>query len=177
ATHWLMLPRRPRGSWNAGERGRALTLLEFVGDRGGVHPRQVEAPFAHGTVTSYWGGISSATTHLLDAMHYRGWLRVARREGGIRIYAVHEHGLGPADPAERRARLDALIDAGLRIYAPLPTAILSVLVRRLRFAAPQWHGELKGALLRAKERLSHARVDGLDWYWPAEEDPAHSAPQ
>ena len=30
----------------------------------------------------------------------------------------------------------------------------------------------KGALQRAKERLAHARVDGIDWYWPAGEDPA-----
>ena len=32
--------------------------------------------FSHGRVTNYWGGSSSATTHLLDAMHYGGWLRV-----------------------------------------------------------------------------------------------------
>jgi uncharacterized protein YcaQ len=31
---------------------------------------------------------------------------------------------------------------------------------------------LKNALLRVKERLSHARVGGVDWYWPAEEDVA-----
>ena len=28
--------------------------------------------FAHGTVTNYWGGSSSATTHLLEDMHYSG---------------------------------------------------------------------------------------------------------
>ena len=43
----------------------------------------------------YWGGSLNATTHLLDAMHYRGLLRVARRESGVRIYTAHEHGLGP----------------------------------------------------------------------------------
>jgi uncharacterized protein YcaQ len=171
------VPAEGRGPWPAARRKQAQLLLDFVRERGEVHPREVNDYFSHGTVRNYWGGSSSATTHLLDAMHYRGWLRVARREGGIRVYAPHEHGLGPADPAERQARLDALVDAGVRIYAPLPAPILSVLVRRLRFAAPQWHGELKGALLRAKERLSHARVDGLDWYWPAEEDPARSAPQ
>jgi uncharacterized protein YcaQ len=29
---------------------------------------------------------------------------------------------------------------------------------------------LKRAVTRAKQRLSHARVDGVDWYWPADED-------
>jgi hypothetical protein len=51
---------------------------------------------------------------LLAAMHYRGMLRVVRREKGIRIYAVHEHGPAPADAAERRARIDALVDALFR---------------------------------------------------------------
>ena len=50
------------------------------------------------------------------------------------------------------------------------------LVRRLRYAVPQWHGELKSALARARQRLSHARVDGVDWYWPAEEDAAGATP-
>jgi uncharacterized protein YcaQ len=45
-------------------------------------------------------------------------------------------------------------------------------VRRLRFAVPQWRSELKNALQRVKQRLSHARVDDVDWYWPAEEDVA-----
>jgi uncharacterized protein YcaQ len=129
-------------------------------------------------VRNYWGGSSSATTQLLDAMHYQGLLRVARRENGIRIYSEHQHGLGPSDSAERRARIDALVDVVVRIYAPLPSASLSFFVRhRLRFAVPQWHGELKSALQRAKQRLSHTRVDGVDWYWPGEEDAARRTPQ
>jgi uncharacterized protein YcaQ len=163
--------------WPAARRKRAQLLLEFVRERGAVHPREVDDHFSHGTVRNYWGGSSSATTHLLDAMHYRGWLRVARREGGIRIYTAHEHGPEPADEAGRRGRLDALVDVAVRIYAPLPGRSLSNFVRRLRFAAPQWHGELKGALLRARERLSHARVEGVDWYWPAGQNPARSARQ
>jgi uncharacterized protein YcaQ len=79
-----------------------------------VHPREVDNHFSHGTVRNYWGGSSSATTQLLDAMHYRGLLRVARREGGIRIYAAHEHGLGPTDAAARRARIDVLVDLVVR---------------------------------------------------------------
>jgi len=180
----LMHPRSDSGvpadsprPWPAARKRKARLLLEFVRERGAVHPREVDAHFSHGRVRNYWGGSSSATTHLLDAMHYRGWLRVARREGGVRIYAAHQHGPGPADAAERRARIDALVDAAVRIYAPLPGGSLSYFVRRLRFAVPQWHGELKSTLQRAKERLSHARLDGVDWYWPAEEDPARSAPQ
>jgi len=45
------------------------------------------------------------------------------------------------------------------------SASLSIVVNRLRFAVPQWHNELKSALLRAKQRLSHAQLNRIDWYW------------
>ena len=153
--------------WPIAQRRRAPLLLEFVRERGVVHPRDVDEHFSHGKVTNYWGGSSNASTHLLDLMHYRGLLRIARREKGIRLYSAYEHSAGPADEAERRSRVDALVDIVVRIYAPLPAASLSVYVRRLRYAAPQWRDELTAALQRAKERLLRARVDGTDWYWPA----------
>jgi uncharacterized protein YcaQ len=181
----LMHPRR-RGQapWSVAGGRHVRSLLEFIRARGPVHPRQVDDHFALGTVTNFWGGSSSATTHLLDAMHYRGLLRVVRREGGIRIYGVREHVSekgrpegrplppGPADAGDRRGRLDALIDVVVNIYAPLPAASLSQAVRRLRYAVPQWSNALTAALQRAQRRLAHARVDGVDWYWPAGEQPA-----
>jgi len=159
----------PRAPWFRARRTRAHLLLEFVRERGVVHPREVDAHFAHGSVTNYWGGSSNATTHLLDAMHYQGLLRVARREAGIRLYAAHEHGPVVSEAAERRARIDALLDVAVRIYAPLPMASLRTMVRRLHYAVPHWQGELTAAVARAKQRLGHTQVDGVDWYWPAEE--------
>ncbi len=163
--------------WPTGKKKRAQLLLEFVRERGPMHPREVDAHFSHGKVRNYWGGSSNATTHLLDAMHYGGMLRVARRDDGIRIYAAHQHGLGPADEAERRARIDALVDVAVGIYAPMPGASLSYLVSRIRHGVPQWYPELKSALRRAKERLAHTRIDGIDWYWPAAEDATHHTQQ
>jgi uncharacterized protein YcaQ len=168
AVQALMHPRKGPAPWTPARRGRVQAMLEFVRTRGPVHPRDVDAHFSHGTVTNYWGGSSSASTHLLDAMHYRGLLRVDRRETGIRVYAVHEHEAGPGDAAARRANLDALVDVIVRNYAPLPAASLSSLVRRLRYAVPQWAGQLDGALQRARRRLAHARVGGVDWYWHPE---------
>lgn len=169
AVQSLMHPRT--GTTHAsGPRGRrAREVLAFVREHGAVHPRDVDAHFSHGTVTNYWGGSSSATTHLLDAMHYAGLLRVARREAGIRIYATQEHAAAPSGRAARRASLDTLVDVAVGKYAPLPALSLSSLVSRLRFAVPQWRAELKDALARAKHRLSRARVEGVDWYWPAGE--------
>jgi uncharacterized protein YcaQ len=59
----------------------------------------------------------------------------------------------------------------VNIYAPLPAASVSYYVRRLRYSAPQLEKEIADALLRARERLAHARVDGVDWYWPRNEEP------
>ena len=169
------VPAESRQPWPAERRKRAELLLGFIRERGAVHPREVNEHFSHGTVRNYWGGSSNATTHLLDAMHYRGMLRVVRRERGIRMYAAHQHGMEPADAGAERARLDTLVDVAVRIYAPLPGGCLSDLVRRLRFAVPQWQSELKSALERAKQRLSHTRVDATEWYWPAEENPSRCA--
>ncbi len=177
AVQALMHPRGGATPWTAAQGRHVRALLEFVRTRGPVHPRDVDEHFAHGNVINYWGGRSSATTHLLDAMHYRGLLQVARRERGIRIYAAYDHKGKPGDAAMRRVRLDALVDVLTANYAPLPAASLSSLVRRLRFAVPQWAGELERTLHRAKRRLALARVDSVDWYWPAEEAFAADEPR
>jgi hypothetical protein len=127
-------------------------------------------------VRNYWGGSSNATTHALDHLHYRGSLRIHGRDGGIRLYAAHDYGPALTRSADRLARLDALIDVVVNVYAPLPAATLSWLVRRMRYAAPQWQGQLTRALTRAKARLAHAAVDGVHWYWPAGETPGGEVP-
>jgi uncharacterized protein len=167
----LQVPAEGNQPGSAAERKKEKMLLDFVDERGAVHPREVEAHFAHGSVRNYWGGSSHATTQMLDAMHYRGKLRVARREKGIRLYRTHRHEVEPLDKAARRARIDALVDVAVNLYAPLPGASLSYYVRRLRYAVPQWPEEITGALRRARERLAQARIEGVDWYWPNDENP------
>jgi uncharacterized protein len=151
---------------------RHARALAFVHERGAVHPREVEQHLGGGTETNYWGGQSNTTTRLLDTLHYRGHLRVARREGGIRVYAP-----APAKSLEHSVNesVDRLIDVAVHKYAPLPAQSLATLVARLRHAAPQWRGELERGLSRAKERLAHAQVAGVDWFWPADEEPRRTA--
>lgn len=167
----LMHPRDGAGLLPTASNQRARAVLEFIRERGTVHPREVDAHFDHGTVINYWGGSSSATTHLLENMHYKGWLRVARREGGIRIYAPHQHRPAPRGAAARRAAIDELVDVVVRKYAPLPASSLSAAVRRLRYAIPHWAHEITAALARARQRLPSASVDGDTWYWVAGESP------
>jgi uncharacterized protein len=163
----LMHPRSSLTPTASNQRARAI--LAFVRERGTVHPRDVDAHFAHGRVTNWWGGSSNATTQMLELMHYKGMLRVARRENGIRIYAVQQHGEAPVGAAARRAHVDGLVDTVVSLYAPVPAASLSFIVSRLRYAAPHWRAEIKHALQRAKRRLDQSVIDGHTWYWPAGE--------
>ena len=164
-------------AWSAAERKKAELLLAFLESRGEVHPREVEDHFAHGRVRNYWGGSSNATTQMLDALHYRGLVRVVRRENGIRIYRTHQHLPASAvasavlSGASLQARIDALVDVVVNLHAPLPGSSLSFYIRRLRYAVPQWQSEILAAQKRARERLAHARVASVDWYWPEGENP------
>ena len=89
--------------WPSIQKTKARLVLDFVKERGAVHPREVNEYFSHGRVKNYWGGLSNATTHLMDALHYRGALRIARRERGIRIYETCQHDGPPTDDAQCRS--------------------------------------------------------------------------
>jgi uncharacterized protein len=191
ATQALMHPRTPRTAWPKARVVQAQAVLAFVQahsqDGSGVHPREVDAHFAHGRATNWFGGTSNASTQLLDAMHYRGMLRIAGRVSGVRTYAVAVAAsiAVPTDaPAQavleaqdssihRDQPLDALIDVIVHKYAPLPERSLAELVRLLlRGGVPQWAAQRPAAMARAKLRLASAAVDGVTWYWPRSESPA-----
>ncbi len=174
AHHALMHPRAPRRAWAPERTSQAQAVLAFIRERGAVHPREVDAHFAHGKAVNWFGGSSNASTQLLDEMHYRGLLRVARRDGGTRVYAVRSGDATEPDVATAAARMDALVDLVVAKYAPLPFATLGQLISHLGIGAPQWRGERAGTLARAKLRLARQRLDGIDWYWPADENPAAS---
>ena len=191
ATQALMHPRTPRMAWPAARVAQAQAVLAFVQERShdasGVHPREVDAHFAHGRATNWFGGTSNASTQLLDAMHYRGMLRIAGRVSGVRTYAAS--GDGPASlprpqgagsgelaqPTSPEQAMDALIDVIVHKYAPLPERSLAQLLSLLlRGGVPQWAALRPAALARAKQRLASAVVDGTPWYWPQAEAPTAS---
>ena len=131
--HALMHPRilsNPKHIWDSAKHKLAAAMLEFTRTQGHVHPRDAEAHFAHGTATNYWGGSSNITTKLLDGMHYRGMLRVAQRENGIKIYAAPRSTSQPLTDAQSVAALDSLIDVVVQKYAPLPAGSIGGLLDR-----------------------------------------------
>ena len=177
AYHALMHPRVPKLKWTPARSKKARAVLEFIRAQGAAHPRIVDAHFAHGKVTNWFGGSSNATTQLLDEMHYRGLIRVARRDSGTRVYAVSRatEELTDASIESNRlsdsARFDTLVDVVMNKYAPLPGASLGQLMSLLGGGVPQWRARRTDALTRARERFAHIRLDGIDWHWPAAESP------
>lgn len=167
--HHLMHPRTPRIVWSAARMQQAQEVLAFVREAGVVRPAQVDAHFNHGRVVNWFGAKSKAGTQLLEGMHYRGMLRVARREGGQRLYAVREHEPSELDP---EVMMDALVDVIVGKYAPLPAASLGQLVGLLAGGVPQWRQHHQVMLQRARQRLPSAVVDGTTWFWPEGENPA-----
>src|SRR3954454_16344798 len=52
--HALMHPRTPRHAWSKKRQEQAAAVLEFMGRRRAVHPREVEAAFEHGKTTNWF---------------------------------------------------------------------------------------------------------------------------
>ncbi len=168
----LMHPRIARQRWDAATRRRAADVLAFIREHGPTHPRELALQFDHGRVQNWFGGSLNATTQLLDGMHYRGLLRVVRRDAGTRVYAAAAHPPGDDSPAGRALRAAALVDLVLRQYAPLPARGLSHLVYLLGYGAPHLAPQIRAALHAVRDTSAGARIDGVDWYWPADENPA-----
>jgi uncharacterized protein YcaQ len=165
----LMHPRTTRRVWDKARWKLAHAVLEEVARLGEAHPADVDAALDHGPVKNWFGGNSRLSTELLDGLHYRGHLDVVRRDSGTRVYALSQPWAPHPDP---QAAMDAMADALIQKYAPLPAGSLSQLINMLFHAAHQWQELRKPTFARAKARLAHAKVDGVDWYWPADEDPA-----
>jgi uncharacterized protein len=169
ATQALMHPRTPRTAWPPARAAQAQAVLAYVRSIGVVHPREVDAQFAHGRAANWFGGTSNASTQLLDAMHYRGLLRIAGRVSGVRTYAVSAVAQRASTHPDQA--MDALVDVIVHKYAPLPEASLRQLMALLRGGAPQWDALRPAALARAKQRLASCVLDGVTWLWPQGESP------
>jgi uncharacterized protein YcaQ len=164
----LMHPRSAHRVWDKARWKLAQAVLAEVERLGEAHPAEVDAALGHGAVKNWFGGNSRLSTELLDGLHYRGHLDVVRRDSGTRVYRLAAPWTPPPDP---QAAMDAMADALVQKYAPLPAAGLTQLIAMLFHAAHQWADLRKPTLARAKARLAHAKVEGVDWYWPADEDP------
>ncbi len=79
-----------------------------------------------------------------DALRWTAACRAARRRHPRSTACRPPRRRQPQARRSRRADSMHSSTSIVRKYAPLPGASLSALVRRLRYAVPQWHGRLSG---------------------------------
>jgi uncharacterized protein len=166
----------PRGTprawdaWDAQMQAHAEEVLDFVRRHGRTYPKDVQAHFNHGRMKR-WGGDLNISTHLLEGLHYRGLVRVARRDGGTRVYQAIEYPPQEDSPEARLARAGQLLDLAVELYAPLPAASLRYLCTLLRYGVPHLATEARQIGRDANSRYAHAEVEGVLWFWPQGENP------
>lgn len=171
----------PRGSprswdaWDAKMQAHADEVLAFVRGHGDTCAKDVQAHFNHGRIKR-WGADLNVSNHLLEGLHYRGLLRVTRRETGSRIYQVVEHPPQDDSPDARLARAGQLLDILVNLYAPLPSASLGYLCTLLRHGVSHVSTEVRQLQQHFKSRYAHAEVNGCLWFWPRGENPIAARP-
>lgn len=166
----------PRGepcawdAWDSKMQGRAEEVLAFVRHHGRTSAKDVQTQFDHGRMKR-WGGDLNVSNHLLEGLHYRGFLRVACREAGARVYQAVEYPPQDDSPAIRCSRAGQLLDILVQLYAPLPESTLNYLCTLLRNGVRHLTTEIRQVREHAKSRYGHAHVDGHVWFWPRSENP------
>lgn len=157
---WALLHPRLEGKLSSAEQ----RVLEIVSTHKRIHPRELEAYLGRKREINAWGGYSKATTRILQALHYRGLLRIAGRENGIRLYEPTTRRHEQIEPGERLRKLVLLIAA---ILAPLPDRSLRSALQHLALAAPALEGR-QSAVSRLLESgdLASAVVDQVRYVWP-----------
>lgn len=157
---WALLHPRLEGKLSPAEQ----RVLEIVSTHKRIHPRELEAYLGRKREINAWGGYSKATTRILQALHYRGLLRIAGRENGIRLYEPTSKRHAQIEPGERLRKLVLLIAA---ILAPLPDRSLRTALQHLAHAAPALEGRQSAVttLLESGD-LTSAVFDQVRYVWP-----------
>ncbi len=135
-----------------------------------MHPRDLEEHFGAERVVNAWGGYSKATTHVLDALHHRGLLRICKREKGIRVYRAAEAIVQTMSEAERSRALVLIL---ANIFAP----VMEKNLRKLRFSRPD-SCNTRAIITELLEEglLEREEVDGIAYLRPASLKKTETAP-
>jgi uncharacterized protein len=144
--------------------GLAADVLAFVRERGPTHPAVLATQFGRTRAINGWGAFSTASTRMLQQLHYHGLLRVQRRDRGIRVYEA----AAAEEELDTARRLRELILLVTRVLAPVPEVTLRAALARFAHIAPQARSRASMIEeLLAAVRLEAGVVDGEKYLWPA----------
>lgn len=160
--NWQLL--HPRQAWHlSADEQRLLKLARKLGE---LHPRDLEPHFGNDRTINAWGGYSKVSTRLLEDLHYRGMLRIARRQDGIKIYEPAPETRQHLSPEQRLKSLALLI---ARILRPVPESSLRSALNHLAHSAPALpdRKSILKKLLQSGD-LESIEVGGINYIFPAD---------
>lgn len=145
--------------------GLEADVLAVARERGPLRPRDLAEHFGRTRAVNAWGGFSAATTRALERLHYQGFMRIAGRDNGFKIYEATEAPVEELSPRERLRRLTLLL---ARMLAPIPEPSLRSTLLQLdhHSGGLPVRGSMIADLLASGE-LEAEEVDGLRYVWPA----------
>jgi uncharacterized protein YcaQ len=143
-------------------------VFEIVSRLGEAHPTALAAHLGTRRMVNAWGGHSKATTNALEWLHWRGVLRVVRRENGIRVY---QPALPVSVVSDGADRLRELMRVLVNIFAPAPERGLRTLIAGHRDLGNS--RQILAGLIETGE-LRREMVDGVAYVWPEGQRPASS---
>ena len=172
----LLHPRLRQRIWRVEREHPRLArkILDHIGRSGIAHPRDLTRALGTTTIVNGWGGSSAATTRMLEALHYRGALRVLRRDGGVKVYGL----AAPFEaPLSLPVRGDEILRMLVRLYAPLSIPVLRQLAAMVgRDSLPEATRIRAFTRLLKSDWLGRAVVDDIEYVWPAGEGVPDEAP-
>lgn len=81
---WQKIRWKPHEALSSKERA----VLDAVHKLKEARSKDLDTLFGKNSVVNAWGGQSKETKGILEELHHRGYLKVGRRENGVRVYAV-----------------------------------------------------------------------------------------
>ncbi len=142
---WGWMHPKPQIDLSADQR-HVLKLLKL---KGPLHPRELDSHIGVRSSRNAWGGTSRSSKLILETLHDRGLLRVAKRANGIRVYET-------ASPCEQKAskpqRYQELLLAALHA--------MGATTRWFLLKEMGYHGYLAGDRSSRQKRLQELVDDG-----------------
>jgi hypothetical protein len=158
---WRLLPPRVKRRLTTLEK----RVLEIAATHKRIHPSDLEVYLGRKRAINGWGGLSKATTRALHFLHHYGFLRVAGREAGIRVYEATPQSREPLESSERFRQLILIVAS---ILGPLSERSLRATLGFFTIRGPALKS-LRSAVptLIESGELAHATVDRAQYLWRA----------
>ncbi len=156
----------PEGDFLVEHADQIKQILKFGKRHGDIDAAALNHYLGNTNAVNAWGGTGQEGSQIMQRMHARGLLRIARRSKGARVYALPRHQPG-------RLSADQIITTALatlaKTYAPFTKTSLATMGRLFTHGRSELKPTLKKAMSELDLHFASTQIDGQIWYWPKDE--------